>query len=53
MFEYRKDYIQNKCCSFELSIHQRILKTKNISRFPSVFNTDNNHMFLDHHIRLE
>jgi len=34
--------ISNKCCSFELSIHQRILKVKCIT----VSNIDNNHKCL-------
>ena len=28
IYNVTKDYISNKCCSFELSIHQRILKKK-------------------------
>ena len=28
IYNVTKDYISNKCCSFELSIHQRILKRK-------------------------
>ncbi len=28
-------FISNKCCSFELSIHQRILKKKNLSQVPA------------------
>jgi len=33
-----KDCISNKCCYFEISIHQRILK----KMYKTVFNIDNN-----------
>jgi len=49
MYNVTKDCISNKCCSFELSIHQRILKNKNVScfvlffqQYEAVFNIDNN-----------
>jgi len=34
---HTEDYISNKCCSFELSIHQRILKNTNVRRFPQKY----------------
>jgi len=43
-------YISNKCHSFELSIHQRILKI-NIVFHKNYFNIDNkSEMFLEHQI---
>ena len=50
----QKIYILNKCCSFELSINQRI--QKKASQFPQkykaeqLFNIDNNQMFLEQQI---
>ncbi len=32
-----KDYISNKCCSFKMYIHQRILKKINASPFPQKY----------------
>jgi len=37
MYNVTKDSISNKCCSFELSIHQRILGKK---WYKTVFNID-------------
>ncbi len=42
----QKSSISNKCCSFELSVHQRVLKKwhgfhKNIKRHTTVFITGN------------
>jgi len=43
MSNVTKDYIPNKCCSFEHSIHQRILKNKmSVSKHMNM-NIDNNH----------
>ncbi len=41
-YNVTKDYISNKCCSFELSISQRILE-ENVSKYEvTVFNIDDN-----------
>jgi len=42
IYNVRKDYILNKCCSFELSIHHRILGGK---WYTTVFNIENNNLF--------
>jgi len=43
-----KDYILNKCCSFELSIHHRILEEK---WYMTVF-IENNTLFFEHIISI-
>jgi len=46
----RKDYILNKCCSSELSIHRRIFWGK--KWYTTVFNIENNNLFFEHKISL-
>jgi len=41
IYDVRKDYILNKCCSFELSIHHRIWGVK---WYTTVFNIENNNL---------
>jgi len=43
IYNVRKDYILNKCCSFELSIHHRILGGKMVHDY--FFNIENNNLF--------
>jgi len=48
IYNVTKDPISNKCCSFELSIHQIILKNEITvsTNIWTVFNTDDNHKCL-------
>ncbi len=59
IYTFTKDLVSNKCCGFELSIYQKILKKQHfpqiILRSASVFNIDNNNkcfLALNQHIRM-
>jgi len=48
IYNVTKYYTSNKCCSFELSIHQRIM---NKHFYITVFNIDANNEHFLYHIR--
>ncbi len=49
----QKNSISNKFCSFEFSIHQRILKNKMYHSYWAVFNIDNNQIMIsEDHVTL-